>query len=87
MYRSARGLQCLQDRCITIKSTGISLYYEMDKTFPIPPEANGYEFLINCIDSPGHVDFSSEVLLDHHYPRSTTPFFSIAALIDFLEFD
>jgi len=50
-----------QDRCITIKSTGISLYYEMDKTFPIPPEANGYEFLINCIDSPGHVDFSSEV--------------------------
>merc|ERR1712167_56805 len=50
-----------QDRCITIKSTGISLYYEMDKTFPIPPESNGYEFLINCIDSPGHVDFSSEV--------------------------
>jgi len=50
-----------QDRCITIKSTGISLYYEMDKTFPIPAESNGYEFLINCIDSPGHVDFSSEV--------------------------
>merc|ERR1712070_535102 len=50
-----------QDRCITIKSTGISLYYEMDEAFPIPPEANGREFLINCIDSPGHVDFSSEV--------------------------
>merc|ERR1712159_551668 len=50
-----------QDRCITIESTGISLYYEMDKTFPIPAESNGYEFLINCIDSPGHVDFSSEV--------------------------
>jgi len=50
-----------QDRCITIKSTGISLYYEMEKSFPIPPESNGYEFLINCIDSPGHVDFSSEV--------------------------
>merc|ERR1719326_889224 len=50
-----------QDRCITIKSTGISLYYEMDESFPIPAESNGREFLINCIDSPGHVDFSSEV--------------------------
>merc|ERR1711998_508487 len=28
-----------QDRCITIKSTGISLYYEMDEKFPIPKEA------------------------------------------------
>merc|ERR1711998_400485 len=50
-----------QDRCITIKSTGISLFYEMDDAFPLPPDAQGKEFLINLIDSPGHVDFSSEV--------------------------
>jgi len=47
-----------QDRCITIKSTGVSLYYEVDA------EKAGEEkisYLINLIDSPGHVDFSSEV--------------------------
>ena len=44
-------------RGITIKSTGVSLYYEYDF------EDNGTmgKFLINLIDSPGHVDFSSEV--------------------------
>merc|ERR1712023_554577 len=50
-----------QDRCITIKSTGISLYYQMEEKFPLPKDAQGREFLINLIDSPGHVDFSSEV--------------------------
>jgi len=51
-----------QDRCITIKSTGISLYYDMvDSEVPLPADADGTEFLINLIDSPGHVDFSSEV--------------------------
>eukprot|EP00761_Pharyngomonas_kirbyi_P011213 gb/GECH01011238.1/.p1 GENE.gb/GECH01011238.1/~~gb/GECH01011238.1/.p1 ORF type:complete len:839 (+),score=180.50 gb/GECH01011238.1/:1-2517(+) len=47
-----------QDRCITIKSTGISLYYELPEPLK-GSESNQY--LINLIDSPGHVDFSSEV--------------------------
>lgn len=46
-----------QERCITIKSTGISLYFEHD----IEDGKGKQPFLINLIDSPGHVDFSSEV--------------------------
>jgi elongation factor 2 len=46
-----------QDRCITIKSTGVSLYYEYDWDSSGTP----HPYLINLIDSPGHVDFSSEV--------------------------
>ncbi|CAG8264905.1 unnamed protein product [Penicillium salamii] len=52
-----------QDRCITIKSTAISLYanFPDEDVKDIPQAVDGNEFLVNLIDSPGHVDFSSEV--------------------------
>ncbi|KAG6380989.1 P-loop containing nucleoside triphosphate hydrolase protein [Boletus reticuloceps] len=52
-----------KERGITIKSTAISMYFEMDKedVEVIQQKNDGNEFLINLIDSPGHVDFSSEV--------------------------
>nr|XP_031859641.1 elongation factor 2 [Kwoniella shandongensis]KAA5526713.1 elongation factor 2 [Kwoniella shandongensis] len=51
------------DRGITIKSTAISMYFPLGKedVADIKQKTDGNEFLINLIDSPGHVDFSSEV--------------------------
>eukprot|EP00871_Galdieria_phlegrea_P003208 jgi/Galph1/3889/GphlegSOOS_G2550.1 len=50
-----------QERCITIKSTGISLYFHIPPEVNLPKDSEGRDFLVNLIDSPGHVDFSSEV--------------------------
>ncbi|KAI1004514.1 Elongation factor 2 [Podosphaera aphanis] len=54
-----------QERGITIKSTAISLYgnlpNEEDIKDIVGQKTDGRDFLINLIDSPGHVDFSSEV--------------------------
>ncbi|KAI1101982.1 P-loop containing nucleoside triphosphate hydrolase protein [Jackrogersella minutella] len=50
-----------QIRGITMESSAISLYFSMLRR-PTPEAAPApKEYLINLIDSPGHIDFSSEV--------------------------
>jgi elongation factor 2 len=49
-----------EERGITINSTGISLQYTLPES-RLPKDSNGRDFLINLIDSPGHVDFNCEV--------------------------
>lgn len=48
-------------RGITIKSTAISMHYFVEKNVVADLPDDKRDFLINLIDSPGHVDFSSEV--------------------------
>merc|ERR1711933_187444 len=52
-----------QARSITIKATSVSLYYERIENPDAVDEKEQIKtpYLINLIDSPGHVDFSSEV--------------------------
>lgn len=49
-----------QDRGITIKSTGVTLCFALEQQY-VPANSDGNLFLVNLVDSPGHVDFSSEV--------------------------
>ncbi|KAG9791489.1 P-loop containing nucleoside triphosphate hydrolase protein, partial [Aureobasidium melanogenum] len=50
-----------QIRGITMESSAISLYFSMMRRQKETDELKKEEYLINLIDSPGHIDFSSEV--------------------------
>ncbi|KAM5467383.1 Cytoplasmic GTPase/eEF2-like protein (ribosomal biogenesis) [Microsporum audouinii] len=50
-----------QLRGITMESSAISLYFSMLRRSAPEGTSDKREFLINLIDSPGHIDFSSEV--------------------------
>lgn len=50
-----------QQRGITMESSAISLYFSMLRRSSPDAAPEPKEYLINLIDSPGHIDFSSEV--------------------------
>ncbi|KAK0272098.1 Cytoplasmic GTPase/eEF2-like protein (ribosomal biogenesis) [Friedmanniomyces endolithicus] len=50
-----------QLRGITMESSAISLYFSLLRRNAPEAEPERKEYLINLIDSPGHIDFSSEV--------------------------
>lgn len=50
-----------QLRGITMESSAISLYFKVMRKKQDSEETVTKEYLINLIDSPGHIDFSSEV--------------------------
>ncbi|KJZ74758.1 hypothetical protein HIM_05875 [Hirsutella minnesotensis 3608] len=50
-----------QTRGITMESSAISLYFSMLRRSAPDAQPVAKEYLINLIDSPGHIDFSSEV--------------------------
>ncbi|KAI1433422.1 P-loop containing nucleoside triphosphate hydrolase protein [Xylaria sp. CBS 124048] len=50
-----------QIRGITMESSAISLYFSMLRRSAPDAQPVPKEYLINLIDSPGHIDFSSEV--------------------------
>jgi ribosome assembly protein 1 len=50
-----------QLRGITMESSAISLFFSLLRRTSPEAEPESKEYLINLIDSPGHIDFSSEV--------------------------